>query len=99
MSFELKIRYQVVVRKKARETCFREGVLIDANFLPVYLYIDFFSLSHTLGWKYDTFWRFRKMKRKFVLGRGFADEESGFLIDQNVLLVSINYRFFMPKFG
>ena len=27
-----------------------------------------------------------------VLGRGFASEESGFLIDQNVLLVSINYR-------
>ena len=38
-------------------------------------------------------------RQKFVLGRGFASEESGFLIDQNVLLVSINYRFFMPKLG
>ena len=99
MSFELKILYQVVVQKKARETCFRKGVLIDEIFLPVYLCIGFFSLSHTLGWKYDTLWRFRKMQRKFVLGRGFANEESGFLIDQNVLLVSINYRFFRPKFG
>ena len=32
-------------------------------------------------------------------GRGFASEESGFLIDQNVLLVSINYRFLMRKLG
>ena len=40
-----------------------------------------------------------KGQKKFISGRGFAAEESGFLIDQNVLLVSINYRFFMPKFG
>jgi len=28
----------------------------------------------------------------FRIGRGFASQESGFLIDQNVLIVSINYR-------
>ena len=35
---------------------------------------------------------FQSETTNLYLGRGFATEESGFLIDQHVVLVSINYR-------
>ena len=71
-----------------------DGGLIDGEPLPVMVWIH--GGAFRIG-KYQFIFIFTHLGYDF-LGRGFASEESGFLIDQNVLLVSINYRFLLPKY-
>ena len=51
------------------------------------LFLDWFELSYSVDFCTNC-------GDRIFAGRGFSSEESGFLVDQDVVIVSINYRFF-----